>query len=168
MYSKFFKLTIIILPLFLFACQKKAGMTALDLKFDNDNISYSIEYPKTIYKNRINYLKISNYHSDFDTIKNRIPVVYIMIEDSVVNQNIFKLKKDLIIPYSEFYLDDNNDKFIFTEGLVKNKQGKKKLTVAIIDLQIKDDLKNERDYKQDEPVNIRFLESRSVFDIEIK
>lgn len=168
MYSKFFKLIIITLALFLFSCQKKSRMTELDLKFDNDNISYSIEYPQIIYKDSVNCLKISNYHSDFDTIKNRIPVVYLMIEDSVVNQNIFKLKKDLIIPYSEFYLDDNNGKFIFKEGLVKNKQGKKKLTVAIIDLQIKDNLKNERDYKQDEPVNIRFLESRSVFDVEVK
>lgn len=167
MYSKFFKLTIIILTLFLFACQKKVGMTELDLKFDNDNISYSIEYPKIIRKDSVNHIKISNYHSDFDTIKNRIPVVYLMVEDSVVNQNIFKLKNDLIIPYSESYLDDNN-KIVLNGDLLKNKLGKKKLTVAIIDLQVKDDLKNENDYKQQESVNIRFLESRSVFDVEVK
>lgn len=116
----------------------------------------------------VNYLKISNYHSDFDTIKNRIPVVYLMVEDSVVNQNIFKLKNELIIPYSESYLDDNINKIVLNGDLLKNKLGKKKLTVAIIDLQIKDDIKNENDYKQDESVNIRFLESRSVFDIEVK
>lgn len=147
------------------SCSTKVEIRQVDVKLDNQ-MEYKIEYPSILYKDSLNFIKLYNYKSSFDTIKgDRIPVLYLVIEDSIIKQNVFKMKSENKLEYVEHIIP--NDKFEVPYDLLKNKTGKKKLSVIITDIHFKEGVK-EGDEFIDKDIPIQFIDSRSFFDIDIR
>ncbi len=155
-----------------FSCQNKnktvnkdkTEIAKVNIKLDN-NVQYTIEYPLHINKDSTTTIKLYDYKSDYDTIVgDRIPSLYLMIEDSPVNGDVFKIKSENKIKYAEYFLP--GDGFEVTPEMLKDKKGKMKLSVIILDLYFKDGIKKEDEYL-DREIPLQFLDNRSFFDVTV-
>lgn len=138
-------------------------------KFKNDDFNFKIHVPLTLNKEKDNIVKILNYSSKFDSIKfDRYPIVYLFIEDTIVSEksNILKLTSNKEIKFAEFYVYDGS--FKIPNYLFENKKGKHKLSIAILDIILKDTLKAnvENNFKEDQ-INMSILECTTNYDIYI-
>lgn len=163
-FSKFYYLTIVFL---LISCNKE---DFVEYRFQDETSNYNIVFPKTISKDKENFITISNYLSLHDSIKkNRYPVVYLFVEDTIIGKknNIIKLAANKKVKFAEYYVYDK--KFNIPNYLIENKKGNYKLTIAILDIYIKDTIKANPDIKGDiDKVDMSILDSRSYHDIKIE
>lgn len=139
--------------------------------FSTESAQYEIIYPKEFDNKRDNYIEVKNYESVYDSIKgkNRFPVLYLFVEDTIVDYNsqILSIVENNMIKYAEFSVYDKKIKI--PQKLLQDKKGKYKMTVAVLDLIIGDTIKaNPSIIGDEDKLDINFIDSRSYHDIMIE
>lgn len=152
---------LILLSLF-YSCDNKDQSLFYENVVIEDEFSYSIKIPRLIIKNKKNYIEINNFKSEFDEKENRYGIIYFLIQEQIVTEDVFKIDKQTKFKY---YADELfNEKFLIPDSLLENKTGVHKLTVIILDIDLKKDIENQIDQN----IDISYIESREYYDVFIE
>jgi len=157
----------VICVLLLYSCNTKE---IVKYSFHTESAEYEIIYPKELDSRRNNFIKLNNYKSVYDSVigENRFPVLYLFVEDSIVdNSEIISLIESDKIKYAEYSVYD--EKFQIPKKILQNKKGNYKMTIAVMDFIIGDTIKADPlTIGATDSIPVDFIDSRSYHDIIIK